>query len=308
MEPINQFIKNNRKIEENNERIYQELIRNPKIVDLIQDEENPLTASMIKNDLITLKHYADQPLECSENSAGGCDNHPDGYIINIEIRDGRANMFYIPCPIKVRNDEFRKRENLIQSYHVPEDIKNATFDTIYLDEDSNRGEVLKEAIRVTEAVASGEESRGLYIHGEFGIGKSYILGCIANELKEKAVSSLIVYVPEIIRDLKSGFRDGTTDEKYRAIKSAHVLILDDLGAEDVTPWARDEVITGILHSRMVEKLPTFISSNFSIDELEYRYARTKENGVEETKARRMTERIRALCQEVQMTGDNYRTR
>ncbi|WP_052255963.1 primosomal protein DnaI [Salinicoccus sp. YB14-2] len=306
MEPINQFIKNNKKIERNNERIYQELIQNPKIMELINDEENPLTASMIKNDLITLKHYADQPSECKENSEGQCENHPDGYIINIDIRNGRANMFYTPCPIKVRNDEFIKRENLIQSYHVPEDIKNATFDTIYLDDASNRNVLLKKAIQVTDAVASETNYRGLYIHGEFGIGKSYILGCIANELKEKAVSSLIVYVPEILRDLKAGFRDGTTDEKYNLIKNAHVLILDDLGAEDVTPWARDEVITGILHHRMVQKLPTFISSNFSIDDLEYRYARTKENGIEETKARRMTERIRALCEEVQMTGDNYR--
>ena len=69
---------------------------------------------------------------------------------------------------------------------------------------------------------------------------------------------------------------------------------------------RDEVMTGILHYRMVEGLPTFISSNYSMDDLEYRYSRTKENGVEETKAMRMLERIRSLCEEVQLHGKNYR--
>lgn len=306
MESMNNLLKTNKKIEENNERIYQRLIAHPKIVELINDEENPLTASMIKNDMMTLKHYADQPTECEEDEHGNCLSHPDGYIINIDIRHGRANMYYTLCPVKKKRDEFRRKENLIQSYHVPKDVKDATFDTVFIDGDSNRNELLKKAIQVTKDIADKENYRGLYIHGEFGIGKSYILGCIANELKEKSISSILVYVPEFLRDLKAGFKDGTTDEKFRTIKNADVLILDDLGAEDVTPWARDEIITGLLHNRMVDNKPTFISSNFNISDLEYRYSFTKENGREETKARRMTERIRALCEEFELTGENYR--
>jgi len=195
---------------------------------------------------------------------------------------------------------------MIESYHVPKDVKDATFDTVFLDTDSNRQEVIRKAISGSQAISEGTDAKGLYIHGSFGIGKSYLLGCIANELKEKSISSMIVYVPEIIRDLKAGFKDGTTDEKFNTIKNAQVLMLDDLGAEDVTPWVRDEVMTGILHYRMVEGLPTFISSNYSMDDLEYRYSRTKENGVEETKAMRMLERIRSLCEEVQLHGKNYR--
>lgn len=308
MESMSDLLKTNKKIEENNERIYQNLINHPKIVELINDNAKPLTASMIKNDMTALKHYADQSTKCEVDSNGNCMSHPDGFVINIDIREGRANMYYTPCPVKQKQDEFKRKENLIQSYHVPKDIKNATFDTIFIDGDSNRNPLIKKAIQVTKDIASKENYRGLYVHGEFGIGKSYILGCIANELKEKAVSSMIVYVPEILRDLKSGFKDGTTDEKYRTFKEAEVLILDDLGAEDVTPWARDEIITGLLHYRMVENKPTFISSNFSINQLEYRYSMTKENGREETKARRMTERIRALCEEFELTGKNYRVK
>ncbi|MFD2829110.1 primosomal protein DnaI [Corticicoccus populi] len=308
MESMSDLLKTNKRIEQNNERIYQQLIQHPKITALINDKEKPLTASMIRNDMITLKHYADQPTECEVDSDGNCISHPDGYVINIDIREGRANMYYTPCPVKERQDAFRRKENLIQSYHVPKDIKNATFDTIFIDGDSNRNPLIRKAIQVTKDIASGDNYRGLYVHGEFGIGKSYILGCIANELKEKSVSSMIVYVPEILRDLKAGFRDGTTDEKYRTFKEAEVLILDDLGAEDVTPWARDEIITSLLHHRMVQNKPTFISSNYSISDLEYRYSITKENGREETKARRMTERIRALCEEFELKGKNYRTK
>src|SRR5699024_5360556 len=129
---------------------------------------------------------------------------------------------------------------------------------------------------------------------------------IANELKEKSISSMMIYVPEILRDLKSGFNDGTTNARYDAIRNAEVLILDELGAEDVTAWSRDEVITRTLNCRMVEQMPTFINSNFALKELNSRYSNTKTNGKEETKALRMIEKIRALCEEVELTGDNLR--
>src|SRR5699024_5680890 len=126
------------------------------------------------------------------------------------------------------------------------------------------------------------------------------------ELKEKSISSMMIYVPEILRDLKSGFNDGTTNARYDAIRNAEVLILDDLGAEDVTAWSRDEVITSILNYRIVKQRPTCISSKFEINELKGSYSYTKTNGKEETKALRMIERIRALCEEVELTSDNLR--
>ena len=47
-----------------------------------------------------------------------------------------------------------------------------------------------------------------------------------------------------------------------------LLLLDDIGAEHLTAWARDEVIEPIIQHRMDEKLPTFFTSNFDYDGLE----------------------------------------
>src|SRR5690625_3696502 len=304
MEPISSFVKNSEKIRENNERIYNEIINHPKMKQFMAEHEGEITRSMIQNDLMILKHYINQPAECETAGEGECLSHPDGFIINLEIRQGRFNMLYTKCPVRAKHEKFIKRESLIQSFHIPRDVREATFDTIYLNDE--RREVLTKAIEKAGKIARGEDFRGMYIYGKFGIGKSYILGCIANELKEKSISSMMIYVPEILRDLKAGFNDGSTTERYNAIRSAEVLILDDLGAEDVTAWSRDEVVTSILNYRMVEQLPTFISSNFAIDDLVGRYAYTKTNGKEETKALRMVERIRALCEEVELKGDNLR--
>ena len=42
------------------------------------------------------------------------------------------------------------------------------------------------------------------------------------------------------------------------MREANILMLDDIGAEEVTPWVRDEVIGPLLHYRMVHELPTFL--------------------------------------------------
>ena len=58
-------------------------------------------------------------------------------------------------------------------------------------------------------------------------------------LKAKSVASTIVYLPEYIRTLKSGFRDGSYETKLQRIREANILMIDDIGAEEVTPWVRD---------------------------------------------------------------------
>ena len=69
-------------------------------------------------------------------------------------------------------------------------------------------------------------------------------------------------------------------------------MLDDIGAEEVTPWVRDS-IGPLLHYRMVHELPTFFSSNFDYSELEHHLAMTRD-GEEKTKAARIIERVKSL--------------
>ena len=72
-----------------------------------------------------------------------------------------------------------------------------------------------------------------------------------------------------------------TKENYKELE-ANILMLDDIGAEEVTPWVRDEVIGPLLHYRMVHELPTFFTSNLSYDELEHHLSMTRE-GAEKQK-------------------------
>jgi len=95
-------------------------------------------------------------------------------------------------------------------------------------------------------------------------------------------------------------------EKLDAVKRSPILMIDDIGADAMSSWIRDEVFGVILQYRMQEQLPTFFSSNFTMDELERHLSVTQRGDEEPLKAKRIMERIRYLTKEIEMTGRNRR--
>jgi hypothetical protein len=75
--------------------------------------------------------------------------------------------------------------------------------------------------------------------------------------------------------------------------------LDDIGAESNNDWIRDNILQVILQYRMQENLPTFFTSNLTMDELEMRLAMTKK-GMKLGPAKRVMERVRKLSREFRL--------
>lgn len=90
------------------------------------------------------------------------------------------------------------------------------------------------------------------------------------------------------------------------VKSTPILMLDDIGAESMTSWVRDELLGTILQYRMAEQLPTFFSSNFSPSELKHHFTYSQRGEKEEVKAARLMERILYLAEAVLLEGENRR--
>ena len=84
-----------------------------------------------------------------------------------------------------------------------------------------------------------------------------------------------------------------------------LLCIDDIGAEKLTDWARDEILGSILQHRMDNKLPTFFTSNLNLKELESHLQITN-SSADIVKARRIMERIKYLSDEVILIGANRR--
>ncbi len=84
-----------------------------------------------------------------------------------------------------------------------------------------------------------------------------------------------------------------------------MLLIDDIGAENSTPWARDEILGPILQYRMEQNLTTFFTSNLSLKDLEIHLSITS-SGVDKVKSRRIIERIKYLSNEKKLVSENKR--
>ena len=94
-------------------------------------------------------------------------------------------------------------------------------------------------------------------------------------------------------------------KKMEYYQSVPILFLDDIGAESVSEWARDEVLGTILQSRMNNHLTTFFTSNLTYQELEYNLSLAK-NSLDKVKGRRIMERIKQLTVDMEMVAENKR--
>ena len=87
--------------------------------------------------------------------------------------------------------------------------------------------------------------------------------------------------------------------------TSDILLLDDIGAENNSPWSRDEVLGTILQYRMDNNLITFFTSNFTINELETILSETSK-GTDIIKAKRIIERIKSLTNEFTLISKDKR--
>ena len=189
---------------------------------------------------------------------------------------------------------------------MPTTLKDAKIKDIYID-DKSRLNIIK-YIDAYYKNYPNKDLKGVYLHGNFGSGKTYLISALFNELAKKNVKSATVYFPEFLRTLKASFNKSEEiaySDKYEYIKKIPLLLLDDIGAENVTAWGRDEVLGTLLQYRMTENLPTFFTSNLNLNELEEHLSITGKNE-DKVKARRIIERIKCLSQDIELIGKSRR--
>ena len=231
-----------------------------------------------------------------------CKNTMCGYVYYPSILQDNLVFSYVPCKYKKKLDNDTSYQNNIISFDMPKEIINASMKDIYTD-DKNRLEAIKWLTTFIKKIENGEKSKGLFLTGNFGCGKTYLVAAAFNELAKKGKKVACLYYPEFLRSLKERFSDDYR-EIFDKVKKCDLLLIDDIGAETVTCWNRDEVLGTILQYRMQENLPTFFTSNLSINELETHLAYNDSEG--KLKARRIIERIKYLTDNITMIAENRR--
>ena len=276
-----------------------QIVKDPDVAAFIQKES--LSQEELNRSISKFNQYI---TERDKFLRGATDYIARGYKPVLVMNHGYADVSYEETPELIAAEKEAAIKKRLKLINLPSSLKNVSFLDVYRD-DVARLAVLNRMIKFVNDYP--ENRKGLYLYGDFGVGKSFMVAALAHDLSEKrGVSSTLLHYPSFVIDVKNAIGDGNVKNLVDEIKQAEVLILDDIGAEQSTPWVRDEILQVILQYRMQEDLPTFFTSNFNFEDLEKHFAKGKNGNDETWEARRVMERIRYLAEETRLEGENRR--
>ena len=279
--------------------LVQKIMKDPDVAAFIQQES--LTPEELNRSISKFNQYI---TERDKFLRGDTDYIAKGYKPILVMNHGYADVSYEETPELIAAEKEAAIKNRLKLINLPATLKKASLAQVDLD-DLGRLPVFENLLAFVEQYPAIQ--KGLYLYGDFGVGKSFMVAALAHDLSEKrGVSSTLLHYPSFVIDVKNAIGDGNVKTLVDEIKLSEVLILDDIGAEQSTAWVRDEILQVILQYRMQEDLPTFFTSNFNFEELEQHFAKGKHGNDETWEARRVMERIRYLAEETRLEGVNRR--
>jgi DNA replication protein DnaC len=214
---------------------------------------------------------------------------------DVAIGDPRFGRLY-RCPNNPLDQDSERRERLRALSNLGA-FADKTFDAFHTE-----GMMLtpyeQQSLQTAHQTArryADQPDGWLLLTGGYGCGKTHLAAAVGNLRLEAGDHVLFVTAPDLLDHLRSTFGPNSEvayDQMFDRIRGAHLLILDDLGAENPSPWAQEKLFQ-LLNHRYSYRLPTVITTNVEIDLLD---ARLRSRLVDDRVVRR-----------VAMTAPDYRT-
>ncbi|BAL61711.1 primosomal protein DnaI [Melissococcus plutonius] len=285
-------------------KLMETALNDPDVQTFIQKHREQITEEQLKRSYAKLYEFVQERKKFRLNDPTML---APGYEPKLALTPRYIDVVYVPTQellAKQRAEEIRRH---IKAFDISKEIQTATlnnFDT----SSEGRMEALALSMQFLDSYEKMPKAfhKGVYLQGVFGIGKSYLLGAIANALAEKNFTTTIVHFPTFAVEMKQAIGKDLVGEKLTRVKKSSILMIDDIGAEAMTSWIRDDILGVILQYRMQEQLATCFSSNLNFKELENHLTVTQKGEQEPLKAKRIMERIKYLSKEVTMSGEDRR--
>lgn len=162
----------------------------------------------------------------------------------------------IACQCK-EQERKRKRRQYLQEISNLGAFASKRFETF-----NSRVPGMQEAFHISQEFARGPNGWLLLI-GPSGCGKTHLAAAIANECLETGAVVLFATVPDLLDHLRAAFAPDSNevyDQLFARMREAEVLVLDDLGVQQSSPWASEKLFQ-LFNHRYNSGFPTVITAN-----------------------------------------------
>lgn len=282
------------------------------IIDSINNP-NQITDEVLKNNFIILYEFVSDYSECTKGPLKDCHQRIRGRQLNLTYKNFNFYLSSSPCAhyLYENKNQTIKNNYVYKDFSVdayPKTIKDY-LDALKTENFFNEEEIKERSVLINNAGKQilryiddkknidRQNIKGLYIYGKPGIGKTTILKTLANEAAKRREKVFFCTAADLIEKCKEQFNktSGASIPYIDQMKKVDILFIDDFAGEMVSNWTRDNLWYVVLNYRMNRKKLTFMSSNFTNQELEKVYNIAKNNKeIELTKVARLKERISTL--------------
>ncbi|MGL4647361.1 MAG: ATP-binding protein [Mycoplasmoidaceae bacterium] len=233
------------------------------------------------------------------------------YHMGIKREDQKLIFYAYYCPkMEALDQKYYFKKNYLYNYYADSDISNTLLNKEYFSKSDRSLQVIVDIYKKNRDISN---SHGLYIYGNFGVGKTHLSYAFANDLIIKNnIKVCFVFLPEYINLIKKSFNNDDykeyVDRITNVFKEVDVLFFDDIGAEYSSEWFYIEYFLNILNQRMNNHKTTFFNSNLSLDQLEENFKYKFKDPNSKTAVLRLMDRIRTLVnnEEYKLIGENKR--
>jgi DNA replication protein DnaC len=150
------------------------------------------------------------------------------------------------------------------------------------------------ARRIDEQLDAG---RGLWIFGGVGTGKTTLAMLVSRHALEAGRSVAIYSLPRLLAELRSTFDDDARQsytELLDRLAAVDLLHIDDVGAEQTSPWVLEQLYA-LINARYEEERSVILTTNIE----------QREDLIDQI-GERTVSRLQEMCELIPLFGDDAR--
>lgn len=259
--------------------------------------DNNLSPDDVSKNILVFLGFLSSEAKCNKcQGLSNCPQSQAGKKLVLKYMYNIPDTHFESCQ-KLKEQEDNKTHLIASGYDFSKVIKPEITE--------ERKEILMKMKDIISKVNNNLPTKGLYIYGPHGVGKTYLLAYLAKELAKTKKKIIFTYFPDLVRKIKSSINNNKLEDIMDELKDVDILIIDDFGAESSSNFVRDEILGPILQDRMENNLLTFMSSNLDDDLLIDHLSETKDKS-EILRATRIRSRMLALMDFKNLKGTNHR--